>query len=183
MQDRADRFSSPSLPPSQPCSTQEGCVNFKACKSLPINLALLCCSFSPRDLCIPSLLSKLFFKSMTVEVSSGIDLCKLYGLSSPGISMVSAVSPQLRLPRMLHNHFQAPSCSLTQSCNSDCHSQCWRGPSGSSQCPGSSSGLEQWCPPSCQGGTGKDALGDTGLSAQGTWLFLKIKYFTSTLSN
>lgn len=108
-------------------------MNLKACKSLPINLALLSCSFSPRDLCIPSLLSKLFFKSMTVKVSSGIDLCKLYGLSSPGISMVSAVSPLLRLPRMLHNHFQVPSCSLTQGCNSDCHPLCLRGPTGSSQ--------------------------------------------------
>lgn len=148
-------------------------MNLKACKSLPINLALLSCSFSPKDLCIPSLLSKLFFKSMTVKVSSGIDLCKLYGLSSPGISMVSAVSPLLGLPRMLHNHFQVPSCSLTQGCNSDCHPLCLRGPTGSSQlawgpASGSSSWeggggalpLEQWCskwcPPS-QAGTGKYA--------------------------
>lgn len=60
VQDRADRFSSLSLPP---CNIQEGCVNLKACKSLPINLALLSCSFSPRDLCIPSLLSKLFSRA------------------------------------------------------------------------------------------------------------------------
>lgn len=103
-------------------------MNLKACKSLPVNLALLSCSFSPRDLCIPSFSSQLFFKSMTVKVSSGIDLCKLYGLSSPGISMVSAVSPLLRLPRMLHNHFQVPSCSLTQGHNSDCHPLCLEAP-------------------------------------------------------
>lgn len=198
MQDRADRFSSLSLPPSQPCKAQEGCVNLKACKSLPINLALLSCSFSPRDLYIPSLLSKLFFKSMTVKVSSGIDLCKLYGLSSPGISMVSAVSPLLRLPRMLHNHFQVPSCSLTQGCNSDCHPLCLRGPTGSSQLPWGPAprqfqlggrrckGLGAMVPsqlPSWYWEIHPGSLGDSGLSAEETRVFLKIIYFTSTLSN
>lgn len=135
---------------------------------------------------------------MTVKVSSAMDLCKLHGLSSPGISMVSAVSPLLRLPHMLHNHFQVPSCSLTQGCNSDCHPLCLRGPTGSSQLAWGApsrqfqlggrrcqwlgalvpSQLLNWHWEMCPG-----SLGDSGLSAEETWVFLKISYFTSTLSN
>lgn len=106
---------------------------------------------------------------MTVKVSSGINPCKLYGLCSPGISMVSAVSPLLELPCMLHNHFQLPSCSLTQSYNSRCHPPCSRGLFGSSSArvgtsfpaelhiPGGAGGTRCRChgsvqryPPGCQ---------------------------------
>ena len=136
----------------------------------PINLTLLSLSFSPRDLCIPSVLSKLSSKSMTVTVSSDVNPCKLYSLSSLEISMVSAVSLLLKLPRTLHNHFQLPSCSLTQGHNSDCHPLCSRSLFGtSSACLGTSlhaelhvpgqegrgasatqGGWGQWCPLRCQ---------------------------------
>lgn len=128
------------LPLSTPMPVQRKAACFGRHANLcPINLTPLSLSFSPRDLCIPSVLRKLSSKSMTVKVSSGLNPCKLYGLSSPGISMVSAVSPLLKLPRMLHNHFQLPSCSLTQGYNSDCQPLSSRGSSGScSACLGSS---------------------------------------------
>ena len=102
-------------------------MHLQARKSPPYKLDSAWPLLSPRDLCIPSFLSKLSSQSMTVKVSSGTNLCKSYGLNSPGISVVSAVSPPLQLPHTLHNHFQLASRSLTQGYNSDCHPPCLRG--------------------------------------------------------